>query len=251
MRWCYCRLKHLVETLTRCYTIFFCRYEEIQLGGILGEGEFGTVREVTDVALNGKFENTVVTSKEQCPLYRSLSSSAFGEIFEDDPSMREEEDHILEHPEYGSLSRHELARLTIKELSYRNGRARYAVKRVREDLQGERRIDAAMDLAAEAMFLSSLSHPNIVRLRGAAGLPGHPDFMVVMDRLYLTLEQKIEIWNCEASFKPNNSGGGGFFNSFRLPNPMRNGGVLTPEVMERVTVAYDIARALNFLHERK
>jgi len=83
-------------------------------------------------------------------------------------------------------------------------------------------------------------------LRGAAGLPGHPGFMMVMDRLYLTLDEKIEIWALEANF----TGGKGFFNSLGIRKRFRSG-EMTPEIMERITVAYDIARALNFLHERK
>lgn len=132
-------------------------------------------------------------------------------------------------------------RLTVRELSFREGRARYAVKRVREDLEGRDRVMAALDLAVEARFLASLTHPNIIRMRGAAGQPGGPSFMIMMDRLYQTLEQKIDQWKSEEILEQRGCVG-------LWKKPQR---VWAHAVLERMEMAYDISRALNFLHEHK
>lgn len=190
---------------------------------MLGEGEYGTVREVRQLAVTGALQSW---KKGNPSVPSQLRSSTFGRMF-DKESWKEKDrkDGI-------TLSNLEKTRFAMKELHFKGGRARYAVKIVRESLTGEDWIDAAIDLAAEAMFLSSIAHPNIIRLRGAAGIPGDPSFAVLMDRLYLTLEEKVEEWKKE-------QGGRRFFgmNKFGSEN-----------IPERMMQAYDICRALNFLH---
>lgn len=139
------------------------------------------------------------------------------------------------------LSKMDRDRLTVRQLSFREGRARYAVKRVREDLIGKDRIMAALDLAVEARFLASLTHPNIVRMRGAGGQPGSPFFVIIMDRLYGTLQEKMEVWKME-ELEVVETGCGGFGSkTSREWN----------DVLNQIVVAYDVSRALNFLHEHK
>jgi len=129
------------------------------------------------------------------------------------------------------MNKLEKSRLAMQELHYKDGRARYAIKRVREDLEGEGWTAGALDLAAEAMFLSCIAHPNIVRLRAAVGVPGHPDFMIVMDRLYLTLDKKVEEWRKE----------GRRFLGLRL-SQIRG---YKDNVADRIMIAFDISRAIR------
>eukprot|EP00957_Ditylum_brightwellii_P063250 4800671-Ditylum_brightwellii.AAC.1 len=54
--------------------------------------------------------------------------------------------------------------------------------------------DAAIDLACEAAFLVSLSHPNIIKMRGTSSVARHPSFGIVLDRLYHTLMEECTHW---------------------------------------------------------
>jgi hypothetical protein len=49
-----------------------------------------------------------------------------------------------------------------------------------------------VDMAIEARVLSSVEHPNIIKLRSLAnGNPYDDKFFIIMDRLYETLEHRI------------------------------------------------------------
>jgi len=64
----------------------------------------------------------------------------------------------------------------------------------------------AADLAVEAYFLAKLDHPNIVKLHGVTAGSVETNvatgkecgFFIVIDRLYDTLEQRIEKWKLES-----------------------------------------------------
>jgi serine/threonine protein kinase len=96
-----------------------------------------------------------------------------------------------------------------------NGDARYAVKRLRAELWDDDNggdgqdnpalsmlagaAEALVDLIAETSFLLQLEHPNIVRIRAIAQVPlSDPNFFLVMDRLYDTLEERMRIWRTQA-----------------------------------------------------
>lgn len=122
----------------------------------------------------------------------------------------------------------------------RQGLARYAIKRPRKDLNPEAMIDAVVDLAVEAKFLATVRHPNIVKMRGTVGTPGTTDFMIVMDRLKVTLRQKIEQWNDESKGKRGILGkllGQGNQVSFQWE-----------QYGDKLLAVYDIARAMRYLH---
>ncbi len=73
------------------------------------------------------------------------------------------------------------------------------MKHLRRDLLPKKSkfVHAAADLVMEAKFLSTLYHPNIVKLRGWSGGPesyavgSHDDFFLVLDRLDHTLSLRI------------------------------------------------------------
>ena len=138
----------------------------------------------------------------------------------------------------------------------RHGIARYAVKRIvqnyksssssmtpsqKEQQQQQHDMDAAIDLACEAKFLASLSHPNIVRLRGTVGTPGSLTFMMILDRLTQTLDQKINDWKQQQSQNNRN-------NFFRLVRKKQKEHAL---FMERLVALLDMARALRYLHRHR
>jgi len=95
---------------------------------------------------------------------------------------------------------------------------------------------AAADLALEAQFLASLSHPHILRIHGwsIAGLDSYAEYgnnqgyFLVLDRLHMTLDKKINLWKKE-----------------ELTSRFEQ----LVSFAERTKVAYQIASALEYLHE--
>jgi len=201
-------------------------------------------------------------------------------LVEDEPSMAFEPD--LEHAAK--------ARKVLKKRCWREGKARYAAKQLREDIllllgnnpqNSDNNSDEDMqqlyniglaDLAMEARLLASLSHPNICKLRGTAGIPGQPDYMLLLDRLYLTLDDQIVKWR-EALPPP----GGrrhhtsawfdGVWTSVtkKLSGHRRSSSegnasldlsrrskhtvlLQKGQLLHRLYAAYDVARALKYLH---
>ena len=90
----------------------------------------------------------------------------------------------------------------------------------------------------EAKFLASLSHPNIIKLRGmaAAGTSGFATlhergYFLLLDRLQCTLEHKIDHWR-------------NFEKALSSETSKKQKGFLA----ERLHVAFDVAAALSYLH---
>ena len=85
-----------------------------------------------------------------------------------------------------------------KHCIHNDGDARYAVKRLSPEIVDDhmRLFQGIADLATETRFLSSLEHPNIMKLRAIAEGPWfHYDYFIVMDRLYDTLQRRsLVVW---------------------------------------------------------
>jgi len=132
------------------------------------------------------------------------------------------------------------ARAFMTEHSLRNGDARYAIKRLKSGLSDKEKVCGAKDLAIEAKFLAVISHPNIIKMRGTAATDSlRYDFFILMDRLYGTLDEKIEVWaEQEKQFA-------GF--CCGICGADREG--LECLLLERITALYDASKALAYLHE--
>ncbi|KAL7552124.1 hypothetical protein ACHAWF_015345 [Thalassiosira exigua] len=156
-----------------------------------------------------------------------------------DPEISDYDDLESDHEE--DEGRGYATRGFMKDHCLRNGEARYAIKRIRSDLKGEEEItDAAVDLAREAEFLAALKHPNIIRIRGTINEPGHPKYSLVLDRLYDTLEEQMEKWKvARKQYKGKFRGLIG-----------KNKKMLDALWAERTIAAYDLSRALAFLHKQ-
>jgi len=133
----------------------------------------------------------------------------------------------------------------------RNGCGRYALKtlthsRVRYDGEdGEQHfVTSVIDLALEAKLLSHLSdHPNIIKIRGVMNATSYceKDFFIILDRLYETLADRINVtWKKK-------------YNKMNvLPLVTDCGGMKRNSLnAERLRVAYYIARALEHIHEHR
>ena len=122
----------------------------------------------------------------------------------------------------------------------REGQPRYAIKMLRNDLSEDYVVRGVMDLSLEAKFLAVFDHPHILKLRGV-GASGYlqPDFFVLLDRLYNTLEDQCKKWRAKLNTKS-------------IKKMMDVMGKQKKEFLcERMAVAYDIASAVNHMHENK
>jgi serine/threonine protein kinase len=105
----------------------------------------------------------------------------------------------------------------------------------------------ASDLAAEAFFLGSLEHPNIVKLHGVTA--GSVDtnvssgkecgFFILVDKLVETVDQRIVRWKKEEEEQSHSL-------LHRLTKEYKENQKL--RLRERVKVALDIAKVMEYLH---
>jgi serine/threonine protein kinase len=231
----YCRRFPFTSLVILHSTIYFV-LSEIHLGDLLGVGEFGAVYEVTRVTDESRMQLKELMQQSMASFY---AKEPFG-VFRDDGYSPGED-----QPDDGgiissTLEEAEEKRGAIRERCWKQGKARYAVKRLRRGTEKRKLLHAAIDLAAEKEFLASMIHPNIIRLRGTVGTPGHPGYMLLMDRLHVSMNQKLLEWKKDVRGTMSCLG-------MRVRHKKAYIGLLS----ERVIAAYDVARALNFLHGHK
>jgi hypothetical protein len=251
------------------------RPEEVSLGKTLGTGGFGIVSEISKFTLDPdepSEELPVDTKGEEHPttlenpqqpnnnIQRTVSlddgiPGTFVEVVD-----RPEELTMNDHVHYDVKK----AREFMANRCMRNGKARYAIKRLHKALAPVERARGMIDLAIEAKYLSTVWHPNIskccvllrllidtrsglnlsvslVKLRGVAkGDMVDPHFFIIIDRLHMTLDVQIREW--ATSFK---SKKGSLFGIGKDRDGLK--GLL----IDRLTVAYDLAAAFFYLHENR
>mmetsp|Transcript_51811 Transcript_51811/g.60536 ORF Transcript_51811/g.60536 Transcript_51811/m.60536 type:complete len:466 (-) Transcript_51811:335-1732(-) len=208
--------------------------EEIELGNLLGEGGFSKVFEIRFSKSGAQDE----TSDQEEPRQTSSHDEALRNDFDVD-----NDDHINAKSETAQDEFDEIeTKKNMALYAVRNGnQARYAIKKLRPDLSETNRAKGIMDLAIEAKFLSVLWHPNIVKMRAFADsssvLPG---FFLILDRLYGTLDDKIDEWEEDyAKIK-----GSRWFR--RADNKVE----MQIHWVDKLLVAYDMACAMRYLHEQ-
>lgn len=190
-----------------------------------------------------------------------VSSIARGVSFAEDVKLQEEDstlstDHDFDDDEL-SLSGPEDAlqdedgeiqflKGYMSKHCFRAGLPRYAVKRLRPDLEPSNQLEAAIDMAGEAKFMASINHPNICKMRGTIGQPGSWDFMIVMDRLKMTLREKMGQWKDEL----HHSHKGGMF-AFLKRSHQHKAAMEDDVFADKLLAVYDIARAMRYLHNHQ
>lgn len=247
----YMRTSAYIDVLLRNSTFFkahaakrFPRFDQsdLEIGRELGRGEFSLVSEITHVkpppsmsddaerqphdldGLSGlvvSFSNSNVDSKGNTndPQENGKTASEKKGIDED----------CLEEVEF--MSRECL----------RHGISRYAIKRIKPNLSDDKKMDSMIDLALESKFLSILSHPNIIHMRGIGLLPCHSSFFIILDRLYETLSEKILSWKEIADSSS------GFLAKMKKSKKNERKQLWA----DRILAAYDISRAIRYLHEHE
>ena len=124
----------------------------------------------------------------------------------------------------------------------KNGEARFVLKRLKDDLSALEQARGMVDLAIETKFLTIVYHPNIIKVRGIAkGNMIDKDFFLILDRVYSTLDQEIPKWKTLTQQ----------YSGKCLGLVGRDGKALQELLVKRMSIAYDLASAYNYLHENK
>jgi len=197
---------------------------EITTGSMLGKGGFFVVNEITEIILRRKRVDSL-----------------------DDDSDDDHEPEDLDRPILGGKHKHSdedrfqslvQNRNFMSSHCIRDGTdCRYAFKIMQDGCKEDANtfVNTVTDLVLEARFLSVVRHPNIIKMRGVASCdPYSPDFFIILDRLYDTLKGRTKQWH-----KRNAKG---WFLDFGHKRQHRF-------LAERLTIAYDIASALEYLHD--
>jgi serine/threonine protein kinase len=189
--------------------------KEMTLGKILGKGKFGTVYEVRGFE-GGKSSMKDVSSR----------------------SLKLEQDDEVGHGETEN-------RRFIADHCMRNGGDwRYAIKCLSKEVIDEPAtfIQGIMDMATETRVLSDIEHPNIIKMRACAEVsPYNDSYFIVMDRLYDTMEDRMEKW---ATQTKRNTGFGGML--------LDRKGEKKKVILEaKLVAAFDLSAAFTYLHSRR
>jgi serine/threonine protein kinase len=119
---------------------------------------------------------------------------------------------------------------------------RYALKQLKPTDEQKYIEQGLIDLSIEAMFLANLNHPSIIRLRGLTGTPLSPNFGLVLDRLYMTLEDQMNMWTA-AKKRSMKSGLCGCLGLGKMDKDTEK-----MMLVSVVTAAYDLSCAMRYLH---
>jgi len=178
---------------------------------------------------------------EEVQLGKKLGSGGFSDVYEI-CSFVPSHDGIMSKNRRMKKA-HQEARSFLMEHATRTqtGETRYAIKFVKESLLDDcEKFDCgAQDLAFEADLLSSLNHPNILKIRGWAthGYEAyfkshrHDGYFIIVDKLNETLTDKIALWKR------------------LLDSPNTSKRLRRTILLEQIKVAMDIANALEYLHD--
>jgi len=196
-------------------------WPDIEIGNVLGEGGFCTVQELL-----------VINSVAQEKAHMNIKKSSIGS---GDETLAETCDSANSH----ILSQIELMASQCQESTI----SPFVVKRIKDSFKGKMHTRAFIDLSCEVKFLSSLSHRNIIKLRGVSSMYDDPNcsdqnnrLFILLDRIYITLNDQFQFWKKRMKKL-----------RFHSANSIEN----CKLKIERVEAATDLSSALKYLHRHK
>ena len=179
---------------------------ELKIGRVLGKGGFSVVSEIQGVQLDEVYDTSDAEAKLR---------QAFVEQVQDNAKHHHSSSH------------------------------QYVIKMLRTDLPEEEHAKGVVDLAIEAEFLKTLYHPNIITMRAHANSDPHETrFFVILEKLVLTLERKMNFWRQEVSENV------GYWTPCIGYYCCAKRHVLHRLWMERLMVSRDISMAIRYLHSQ-
>lgn len=217
---------------------------ELTLGKMLGEGSYSSVFEIKSIQLSEiEDENT-----KKIPFSASTLP-----ITDDDDDYNQDKVFIATH----CLRLHDTTSTNHEFNSKKHGDSRYAIKFLKSEIMNKQLNyqRGAIDIAREGAILSSLSHPNIIRLRGLSsdGPTGFAykktgNYFLILDRLYDTLEKRMEKWSSSCKGLGLTDNIKSLFGSSKSSKSILKKKRML--LVQRLLVAYDLAQALQYLHKR-
>lgn len=207
----------------------------MKVGKLLGRGRYSQVHEVVSfgvgqVGLTAATDSNIATVSDA--IINTAATSATGEKDEkigNQPHVEEQQKQqpTQQHPEQQQQQQGYVMKHLSKTIFQKRGHRCSA-----RDLT-----NALADLVLEAMYLSKLRHPNIIRLRGLT-LGGTAvlqqkgavaeDYFLILDRMDQTLDHRIVDWRTQ---------------------PRANASI--SEVLTKTFYAFQIADALSYLHDHQ
>jgi hypothetical protein len=221
------------------------RPEELTLSQVLGIGGFCIVNEVKNIVLDDDVIDNEKHTTTAANNNNNDNAHPLVMVVEKDKDDKQSNggDAAGVHSDDSLGDNHEIdqARKLMQRRVLRNGVGRYALKRLHGSLTELERARGMIDLAVEAKYLAVVRHPNIIKIRGiAAGPMVGNGFFILIDRLFMTLDRKINEWH-----KQHRQYKGGLLGFGKNRNSLKD------LMVERMTVAYDLAAAFFYLHENR
>mmetsp|Transcript_59239 Transcript_59239/g.125932 ORF Transcript_59239/g.125932 Transcript_59239/m.125932 type:complete len:290 (-) Transcript_59239:614-1483(-) len=216
---------------------------ELTLGVELGEGAFCDVKEIAAIALKRKSNSDGgdggISNGEGIEKFLPKTISTPVSILSSgNNNETDEADFPVNLFQNKSEIREYMAENCIRDEGYEH--ARYALKKLKPNIMQKQLEQGLIDISVEAQFLACLDHPNIIKMRGITGEVLTPEFGLVLDRLYLTLEDKMDAW-VQAKKMATSNVCGCLFGSVDKATK-------ASLVFSAITVAYDLACALRYIH---
>ena len=217
---CWERLGHLFPHDSYQLPVDFPKFAatEIEVGELLGQGSFCTVFNVESLKATATV-NTTIPSKQS--------------------SARE---FVSER----CLDAESKARYAVKRLQERyDHELGTRDDGIEEDLYWQSKVD----LVVETRILSQVTHPHIVKCRAIArGSPLGDGYFILLDRLYGgMLHERLEWASQERAYETSRRNN--CFKSIFLPFDMTSRTQRKRQFQERLRHAYDLATALDYLHQ--
>ncbi|KAL3919324.1 MAG: hypothetical protein SGILL_003810 [Bacillariaceae sp.] len=201
---------------------------EIVIGRELGEGGFFKVHEIQKIVLENGGEDDTETNAGGIDAEEIEQLVKIARTKSEDLGVAQNRRYMQEH--------------CVRIGRGGNKDCRYALKSMKKGALSDPGlfVNTLVDLAIEAKFLSSVRHPNIIKMRGISKdfIAAGASSFIILDRLYQTLTDRIAYWKDR---KEN-----GFVNFFDFRGKKQKA-----FLAERITVGFDVANALEYLHDRK
>ena len=240
--------------------------DELKIGNVLGKGGFGTVSEILAIHVKKDTKHNSFSFRSwaniapQPPPPAAAKNTVSprglgGKVGSKNSKKKVKQQHeqkeqaVVDEPEYVPELDPEFDESAFQTKKFmqdfvlgKGGAARYAIKEISPEVKANAKkfIRAAMDMATETHFLSVLNHQHIIKMRAVGEIDMFDkNYFIVLDRLYDTLDERIEDWQEELK------------NSTTCLAMFRRGSKTKKKRLfaERLTVARNIASAIQHLHD--